>query len=182
MPQLVRPAAPFMASFIEAMREGYSRDTLRPETPQSIAAIEAQPDWFVGRLLAPPKTVILPDGSTGERVPETVFWWVEGDTFLGSIQVRHSLNAVLSIWGGHIGYAVRPSAQGQGHASAMLHQMLDHVRRELKLDRVLLTANTKNIPSIRVIEKNGGLLDDTIPHPWIEGDEGRRYWITLQSG
>jgi predicted acetyltransferase len=31
-----------------------------------------------------------------------------------------------------------------------------------------------------VIEKNGGVLQDTIPHPWIPGDEGRRYWISLR--
>jgi len=44
---------------------------------------------------------------------------------------------------------------------------------------VLLTVNTQNAASIRVIEKNGGVLQDTVPHPWIEGDEGRRYWISL---
>jgi predicted acetyltransferase len=170
-----------MASFVEAMREGYSRDNLRAETPQTIADVAAAPDWFVGTLLNPPTTIVRPDGSLGERVPETILWWVEGDAFLGSISVRHRLNAVLESWGGHIGYAVRPSARGQGHASAMLAAMLDHCQRELpSLHRVMLTASAKNPASIRVIEKNGGVLQEVIPNPWIEGDEGGRYWIDLR--
>ncbi|MET0273240.1 MAG: GNAT family N-acetyltransferase [Phenylobacterium sp.] len=168
-----------MASFVAAMREGYSRDTLVPETPQTIAAIAAEPEWFVGTLLQPPATIVLPDGTLGQRVPETILWYVEGDAFLGSVSVRHGLNAALEAWGGHIGYAVRPSARGRGHASAMLAGALEHARDLLALERVMLTVNTKNPASVRVIEKNGGVLADVVPHPWIAGDEGRRYWIDL---
>ena len=170
----------YMASFVDAMREGYSRDTLRPETPETIAAVAENPAWFLGQLLDPPTTVVLPDGALGPRVPETIFWYVDGDEFLGSISVRHSLTPMLELWGGHVGYAVRPWAWGHGHASAMLAGMLDHVRQTLPLERVTLTANAKNLASIRVIEKNGGTLRDTVPHPWVEGDEGRRYWIALR--
>jgi len=180
MPQLVRPAIAHMASFIEAMREGYSRDTLVPETPETIAAIAEDPAWFLGLQLAPPTTLVLPDGTTGQRVPETILWYAQGDEFLGSVHLRHYLNDALAAWGGHIGYAVRPSAQGRGYATTMLAGMLDHCRGRGDLDRVMLTANTKNLASIRVIEKNGGVLADIIPHPWVQGDEGRRYWIALR--
>ena len=179
MPVLARPAIEHMASFVDAMREGYSRDTLRPETPETIAAIAEDPAWFLGLHRDPPATVVLPDGTTGQRVPETILWYVEGDEFLGSVHLRHWLNDILALWGGHIGYAVRPSAQGRGHGSTMLASMLDHARARGDLDRVMLTVNVKNAASIRVIEKNGGVLADTIPHPWVEGDEGRRYWIAL---
>jgi predicted acetyltransferase len=113
-------------------------------------------------------------------VPETHLWYVEGDRFLGAVSVRHRLNAVLAQWGGHIGYAVRPSARRRGYATAMLAGMLDHVRQTLPLDRVMLTVSAQNEGSIRVIEANGGVLQDVIPHPWVEGDQGRRYWITLR--
>jgi predicted acetyltransferase len=86
---------------------------------------------------------------------------------------------MLEQWGGHIGYAVRPSARGQGHASAMLAGALDHIRANLPLTRVTLTASVENPASLRVIEKNGGVLFDTIPHPWHKGELGRRYWIEL---
>ncbi len=179
MPRLGRPAIEHMASFVDAMREGYSRDTLRPETPETIAAIAEDPAWFLGLQLDPPTTLVLPDGTIGQRVPETILWYVEGDEFLGSVHLRHWLNDTLAAWGGHVGYAVRPSAQGRGYATAMLAGMMDHARARGDLDRVMLTVNTKNPASIRVIEKNGGVLQDTIPHPWVEGDEGRRYWIAL---
>jgi predicted acetyltransferase len=180
MPHLVRPDMAQMASFVDALHEGYSRDTLREETPETIAAIADAPDWFLRSLRDPPTTVVLPDGTLGPRVPETHLWYVEGDEFLGSISARHSLTPMLDLWGGHIGYAVRPSARGRGHASAMLALMLDHVRQNLPLDRVTLTANLKNPASMRVIEKNGGVIRDEVPHPWIAGDVGRRYWIDVR--
>ncbi len=169
-----------MPSFVAALREGYSRDTLRDETPETIAAIADAPDWFLRSLHNPPTTIVLPDGTTGPRVPETHLWYVEGDEFIGSVSTRHYLSPGLELWGGHVGYAVRPSAQGQGHATTMLALMLDHIRANLALERVTLTANTKNAASIRVIEKNGGVFRDEIDHPWVPGDRGRRYWIALR--
>ena len=74
-----------------ALREGYSRDTLRPETPESIAVVEADLAGFVESQLAPPLTVTLPDGSQGPAVPFTTLWYVEGEDFLGSISIRHHL-------------------------------------------------------------------------------------------
>ena len=46
--------------------------------------------------------------------------------------------------------------------------------------RVLLTAYTSNHASIRVIEKNGGVLENVVPHPETGGPHGR-YWIDLSS-
>lgn len=169
-----------MASFIAALREGYQRDTLRAEAPEAIAQIEREPAWFLRLVNNPPSTIVLPDGTIGPRVVETQLWYVEGEEFLGSVSVRHSLTPRLEQWGGHIGYAVRPSAQGRGYASAMLAGMLDHVRANLPLERVMLTASLNNPASIRVIEKNGGVLDAEIPNPWVPGDIGRRYWIELR--
>jgi predicted acetyltransferase len=177
---LVRPDVRYMASFVAAMREGYSRDNLRPETAETIDAIAAEPAAFVRQLLNPPTTIVLPDGSLGQRVPETHFWAVDGDEFLGSISVRHALNAVLEQWGGHIGYGVRPSARGRGLATGMLAQVLDWCRANLALDRVMLTVAEDNPASQRVVEKNGGVLQDRIPHIWHDGALGRRYWIALR--
>ena len=179
MPKFARPERRYMASFIEALHEGYSRDTLRAETPETIAAIEADPVGFLHGQLYPTGTVTLPDGSVGQAVPATVLWWVEGDRFLGSFHIRHELNDNLEKVGGHLGYTVRPGARGQGHASAMLAAGLDWVRANLPLKRVLLTVNPTNPHSIRVIEKNGGVHTDTIPHLWRDGEEARHYWITL---
>ena len=93
--------------------------------------------------------------------------------------MRHRLNAVLEAWGGHIGYSVRPAERGRGLASEMLGEALDWCRANLPLDRVMLTVAEDNLASRRVIEKNGGVLHDRMPHPWHAGEMGRRYWIEL---
>ncbi len=180
MPQLVRPELAHIPSFLEALREGFSRDNLRATSPGEIAQIEREPEWFVRQVNHPPSQVVLPDGTLGQRVPSTELWYMDGDTFLGSVGVRHELNEILASWGGHIGYAVRPSAQRQGHASAMLAGGLDFVRANLPLERVLLTVDNDNEGSIRVIEKNGGVFEAEVDNPWVEGVRGRRYWIDLR--
>ncbi|HEX5380375.1 MAG TPA: GNAT family N-acetyltransferase [Phenylobacterium sp.] len=179
MPVLVRPDARRLPSFIAALKEGYSRDTLRPETAESIAAVEADPEAFLRTQLHPPQILILPDGSTGFAVPSTVLWWTEGEEFLGSLNIRHELNETLAQVGGHVGYAVRPGARGQGHASALLAAGLDWIRANMSLRRVLLTVNPNNPHSIRVIEKNGGVHTATVPHIWREGEQALHYWIEL---
>ena len=47
MPELVRADLAYMRSYVEALHEGYSRDNLRAETPEEIARIEREPQWFV---------------------------------------------------------------------------------------------------------------------------------------
>jgi predicted acetyltransferase len=104
-------------------------------------------------------------------VPYTELWMAEGDEFLGRISLRHELNELLFSWGGHIGYAVRPSARRRGLASAALAQMLE-VCRSRDIDPVLVTCDVDNEASRRTIEGAGGEYEDT--------REGKlRYWVPL---
>ena len=79
---------------------------------------------------------------------------------VGFLAVRHGLNDFLLEQGGHIGYSVRPSARGRGHASRALGLGLDHAAA-LGLDRVLLTCEPGNVASQRTIERAGGVYEDT---------------------
>jgi predicted acetyltransferase len=88
-------------------------------------------------------------------VPSTVLWWVEGDTYLGRLSIRHRLNAWLRDFGGHIGYMVRPSARGRGHATRMLAAALP-IAADLGIDPALVTCDETNVASRKVIEANGG--------------------------
>jgi predicted acetyltransferase len=76
--------------------------------------------------------------------------------------------------GGHIGYAVRPTARRRGHATAALALMLP-VAAERGIDPVLVTCDTDNVGSRRVIEANGGVLED------VRGQK-MRYWIRTSTG
>jgi predicted acetyltransferase len=109
------------------------------------------------------------------RVHATHWWIVEGDSYLGAIDLRHYLNAFLLDAGGHIGYSIRPSARRRGLATWALGAVLPEARA-LGLDRVLVTCDDDNIGSARSIERNGGVLEDV-----RSTDAGikRRYWITL---
>ena len=46
--------------------------------------------------------------------------------------------------------------------------------------RALLTVDPGNLPSIKVIEANGGRFENTVADPET-GKEFNRYWIELQS-
>ena len=107
-------------------------------------------------------------------VPWTELWMAEGDEYLGRITLRHELTDALLTWGGHIGYAVRPSARRRGHASAALGAMLEVAWRR-GIDPVLVTCDVDNVASRRVIELAGGVFEDV-----REGK--RRYWVPSGPG
>jgi predicted acetyltransferase len=92
-------------------------------------------------------------------VPSTTLWWVEGDEYLGRLAIRHRLTPHLLEYGGHIGYDIRPSARRRGHATTMLGASLPWAR-ELGIDPVLVTCDNDNVGSRKVIEGNGGVLED----------------------
>lgn len=57
-------------------------------------------------------------------VPSTYLWLVEGDMFVGEINIRHYLNESLNRYGGHIGYGIRYSMWNKGYGTLMLKEAL----------------------------------------------------------
>jgi RimJ/RimL family protein N-acetyltransferase len=104
-------------------------------------------------------------------VPSTVFWFVSGEHYLGTLVIRHELTPSLLEVGGHIGYHVVAPWRGHGHAKSMLAAGLVECRR-LGLTRVLLTCDPDNVASRRVILANGGQ-----PDGHLAGED--RFWITV---
>lgn len=116
----------------------------------------------------------LPEG----HVACDFLWITDADEVVGFIALRRELNEHLRQFGGHIGYAVRPSRRREGIAKEALRLVLDTARKQ-GLDRVMLTCDDDNPGSFRTIEGAGGELQDVIDassegHPLL-----RRYWITL---
>jgi predicted acetyltransferase len=117
-------------------------------------------------------------------VPQTTYWLAgtgndgtDGVVLLGEGHLRHTLTLALQDVGGHIGYRIRPAARGHGYGTRLLALLLEKARQH-SLSRVLLTCDSDNIASARVIERNGGQLVSEGLSSSI-GKQVRRYWIEL---
>lgn len=168
--ELVPPAERWRESFLRGLRE-FREEGLPWHLAVDIAAIERDFGAFVESRLAEAHR------RTETSVPATQLWAVAGDVFVGRIAIRHELNDALRIEGGHIGYDTVPSFRGRGIASEMVRQALP-MARALGLHEVLVTCDDTNVASIRVIERNGGVLRET---KLLETGRPlkRYYWITL---
>ena len=134
---------------------------------------ESVGDWIEYlEMMESPKT--CPEG----RVPSTVYMAVRGEDgkVVGMIDLRHHIDhPVLGLWGGHIGYSVRPSERRKGYAKEMLRLDLEKCR-ERGLKKVMITCNSENTASERTILANGGGFEKEIE---AEGERIKRYWINL---
>jgi predicted acetyltransferase len=126
------------------------------------------------------KGMLGPRGLKPGRVPQSEFWLVDPQRHmvLGTIRFRHALNARLEINGGHIGYAIRPGERGKGYAKRQLAMLLNCLAKS-GWQRVLLTCDAENYASARVIEANGGRLEDQCLDE-TSGRQVNRYWINLE--
>jgi predicted acetyltransferase len=174
MPQFIAPDVRVQASFLDAMKEfveeGAEERSLLLHEMEEWAETWHRPEVFARYVEALNAEPLEETPRIEGWVPNTTLWYVEGDTFLGRLSIRHRLNPFLRELGGHIGYAVRPSARGQGHATAMLAAALP-VARGLSITSVLVTCDTDNIASRKVIEAAGGELED-------ERGGKLRFWIS----
>jgi predicted acetyltransferase len=105
------------------------------------------------------------------EVPSTIFWYVAGEHYLGTLVVRHELTPELTDAGGNIGYHIVAPWRRQGHATRMLAAGLVECRR-LGLERVLLSTEPDNVGSRKTILANGGVPDGN-----TAGED--RYWIAV---
>jgi len=115
----------------------------------------------------------LPEGF----VPNSFLVGVVGERIVGRLSLRHELNEDLKAYNGHIGYAVIHSERRKGYATDMLKQSLV-LCRELGIHRVLISCDTDNLASRRVIEKQGGVLERITELPELEVQK-RVYWINV---
>ena len=110
-------------------------------------------------------------------VPSTTAFLMEEGRFVGVVNLRHDLNDTLRRMGGHVGYSVAPSFRGRGYATRLLANALDRLTT-LGVTRALLTCDPRNVGSVRVIEKNGGVLHD-VRYVQSIRREVARYWIDV---
>ena len=188
MQSLVSPSVLYRDSFLAGAAEflaegrfdstyarslGYDSDSLADQFPQFVRNLKALADATSSRV----------------RYPDRVLWLVHDGDYIGQTSIRPELSTpYLLTYGGHIGYSIRPSRRCRGYGKAILALTLE-VSREIGLRRVLVTCDSDNIGSRKIIEHNGGQFESamTMPNQAFRA-EGRRpapliekfrYWIDL---
>ncbi len=174
---LVLASPRYQAEYIEALHEGFRRGDNPKKTRSEIGRIEADFATFFAELTKKTGDIVLPDGTTIPRVPSDIFWLLDGEAFIGETGVRYLLNDWLLQVGGHTGYGIRPKLQRQGYGKLILRLALEKLK-ERGIERALVTCYDHNIGSAKVIEANGGILENLIDDP-RGGGKSRRYWINL---
>lgn len=170
MPELIELSSPYKESFLDGLRDFQNDGQL---LYYNLAEIEANFDAFVQSLQDEKDSAKI----AADRVPSTDYWLYENQTLLGHLSFRHKLNKLLLEIGGHIGYQICPSQRRRGYGKLILRLGLEKARA-FGLRRVLVTCDETNIGSQKIIEANGGQLENAI---FFEDQPVRklRYWIDL---
>ena len=113
----------------------------------------------------------LPEG----YVRENFYLCYENGALIGVFSLKFELTDYLRNFGGHIGYAVRPSERNRGLATRMLKQSAQ-IAGQFGMNRILCICDEDNIASERVIQKNGGVFENRLFDP-EENVFVKRYWI-----
>jgi predicted acetyltransferase len=169
---LAEPSLAYKESFIAGTRESQAEGL---ELYIDLDKISANRNFevFLQRLRDASDPAKIPP----ERVPMTDYWLIDGDEYVGRLSLRHTLNDALLLWGGHIGYQIRPSKRRRGYGKEILRLGLLKAK-ERGLHHVLVTCDEDNIGSRKIIESNGGQIENI-----IEVDDSPvlklRYWIVI---
>lgn len=150
---LLEPCGKYLASFLEAREEARACGMIAEGFSSTPAEelLKRYDDLRHGRS--------LPQG----WVAADYYWLVDDGKgrFIGEVCIRHSLTEALERYGGHIGYAVRPSEWNRGCGTLMLALALEKAKG-LGLSKVLITCDDDNLASARVMEHNGFVLQDKV--------------------
>ncbi|MBI3336361.1 GNAT family N-acetyltransferase [Candidatus Peregrinibacteria bacterium] len=169
--KLVGPSLEYKKSFEEAIEElrktgdrmGLWEDIGSPKNIEEY--IRLRKDHSQGKD--------LPTG----YIPSTTYWLLDNGKVVGEVHVRHQLTEHLRNEGGHIGYWIRPTKRQQGYGKKILELALEKAR-DLGIEKALVTCDTTNTASKRIIESNGGVLEQA------KDPQGKPkkllYWIDLK--
>ena len=100
------------------------------------------------------------------RVPTNTYFMIRKDDnrIVGMINVRHYLNAVFKIIGGHIGGSIRPTEREKGYSKIQLYLALQECKK-LGIEEAMVDCVKSNIKSDKAIKSIGGVLDKEFYYP-----------------
>lgn len=169
---LTRPDVAYKNSYLEAIREAHAESR---HMELSCSSLRRHFHGYVQDLLARADIERIPPG----WVPESWFWLIDDDIYIGTTRIRHYLDEGLRRYGGNIGYEIRPAKRRQGYGTAILRLALVEAGK-LGITRALVTCAHDNIGSRKIIEANGGVFEGE-DEVRVMGETicERRYWIDI---
>ncbi|MGH7204508.1 MAG: GNAT family N-acetyltransferase, partial [Candidatus Levyibacteriota bacterium] len=103
--QLILPTIKYKDSYLAALEEYFQLDAEDRLDVLLLNPKSLRKDFqtYITQLHEESEGKHLPPG----YVPQTTYWLVDGDDFIGRVSIRHSLTSELLRLGGHIGYDIR---------------------------------------------------------------------------
>ncbi|WP_086774220.1 GNAT family N-acetyltransferase [Vibrio coralliirubri] len=171
--ELVSPSRELESAFLVMYRDFADKDV---DNSEYYSECETSFSSYVQRLSDESKGINLREG----YVPCSHFWLVDSHgNIIGAIRVRHNIeNEFLSLEAGHIGYDIAPSFRGRGYGKQILKLALIEAKA-LGINRALVTADEDNYASRKVIEANGGELENIVMGK-VFPNLLARYWIRCE--
>lgn len=113
-------------------------------------------------------------------VPSCLYWILDmkSEMIVGTLDMRYKIIGDYFDRLGHVAYYIKPSERKKGYATEALRQVLElyKIRKEKK---ILITCYKDNIASLKVIQKNGGILESEKADPQNSAHILQRWWIML---
>lgn len=99
------------------------------------------------------------EGLPAHYIPDTHYYLTDDTDILGIIRVRHGITDRLRKDGGNVSYLVPPSQRKKGYGTRILKEALPRIK-EKGISPIVLTCNADNLGAKKVIEANGGVLEE----------------------
>ena len=166
--KLVKPSIKYKKAFLEMLK-----DHKKSSSALYIKESKMPFEKYIKDLDNQSKGINLKTG----YVPATTYWLVKNNVIVGVARLRHKLNDKLLKIGGHIGYDVPPSQRRKGYGTVLLKLTLQKAK-EKGIKKILVTCDKNNIASAKIIQENGGILENEVFDRGLDKIK-QRYWIKL---
>ncbi len=160
-PILLKPSSTYKESYVQALQE-FLEDSPFPEHIEFEIknidnSINHMQDAAQGKNLVQ------------REVARSEFWLIDGEKYIGKIQIRHKPSGRVPEAASHIYYEIRPSERGKKYGFNILKLGIAEANK-LGIHELIVTCSKGNLASKKIIEQNVGkfleeilLPNDAIP-------------------
>jgi len=170
--KLEKPKLEHKESYLEALNEFHKEHRY---LFLDVDYVENNFEEFIQKVNSGKKHLHKPYADWVEPVPESVFWLVKDNDFIGTLNIRHRLNWHLEKWGGHVNFIIRPSMRGIGFGKKLLQKAIPYISY-LGIERALLTVDPDDEAANKIVKFCGAVYEDKTDET-DKFPERNRYWL-----